>query len=147
MEYPDEVAFAIFYHDVIYNIGDSNNEEKSGREAVRVLKEMEVNQSIINRIEKLILSTKSHEASTNEEKWMIDFDLGILGQSWEVYDGYSKSIRQEYKKTPKLLYRKGRKKVLKHFLEKDTIYKTDKFISLYEEQARKNLHQELQSLS
>jgi predicted metal-dependent HD superfamily phosphohydrolase len=146
LKHPEEVAFSIFYHDIIYNIGDNQNEEKSGREAVRVLQEMGVEPTVTERINQLILATKSHESKTQDEKWMIDFDLSILGQSWEVYEGYSKKIRQEYKKIPSLLYRNGRKKVLKHFLEKKSIYKTEQFISLYELNARNNLKQELQNL-
>lgn len=146
LEQPKEVAFAIFYHDIIYNIGDTKNEEKSGREAVRVLAEMGVDKETTERVNQLILATKSHEANTEDEKWMIDFDLAILGQSWEVYEGYSKKIRTEYKKIPSLLYRNGRKKVLKHFLEKDSIYKTETFIELYEQKARENLQKELSNL-
>lgn len=146
LKQPEEVAFAIFYHDIIYNIGDSKNEEKSGSEAVRVLEEMGVDSIKTNRINQLILATKTHEAETNDEKWMIDFDLGILGQSWELYENYSKNIRKEYKKIPSLLYRNGRKKVLKHFMDKESIYKTEEFKSLYEQKARENIQNELLSL-
>jgi len=75
-----------------------------------------------------------------------DADLSILGQSWEVYFTYSKHVRKEYGQYPLFLYKKGRKKVLKHFLDMERIFKTDHFFELYEKHARVNLQRELEIL-
>lgn len=77
---------------------------------------------------------------------MIDFDLAILGSPIARYNLYSELIRKEYRKVPTFLYKKGRKKMLKHFLEKPFIYSTSTFKILYEKQAKKNLQAELNSL-
>ena len=74
----------------------------------------------------------------NDEKWMIDFDLGILGQPWNRYFEYTKQIREEYKSVPNFMYKRGRRKVLQHFLNKSNIYATDSFYEQYERQAREN---------
>lgn len=140
---PDEVAFAIFYHDIVYSIWEKDNEEKSAELAVRRLSDIVISSDTIY---KHIIATKTHEGITNDAKFMIDFDLAILGQSEEVYQKYAKLIRQEYRLIPSMIYKKGRIQVLQHFLDKKTIYQTDTFINLYEENARKNIQNELNEL-
>ncbi len=142
----NEVAFAIFYHDIIYKIGPSNNEEKSAEMAQRSLLKIDFNPKSIQNIVELILCTKHHSAKSEDEKWMIDFDLSILGQASEIYQSYAQKIRGEYKQIPSLIYNPGRKKVLKHFLGKDFIFQTDIFREKYEDNAIINLESELNSL-
>ncbi|TCI91100.1 HD domain-containing protein [Tenacibaculum sp. M341] len=146
LETPDTIAFSIFYHDVIYNIWKKDNEERSADYAVDELSKISLSKEILENIQEQILATKTHESSNNDSKLLIDFDLAILGQSEEIYESYTKAIRKEYKLIPNLLYKKGRKKVLLHFLDKKSIYKTETFVSLYEKKARVNLRNELKDL-
>lgn len=144
---PKLVAFAIFYHDIVYSIWSKNNELDSARLAKHHLKESSLDDSYIAQIFDLILVTKDHQPKTNtDENWMIDFDLAILGQPWESYILYSQQIRKEYGIVPTVLYKNGRKKVLRHFLKKNNIYNTSVFLELYELQARTNLETELKTL-
>lgn len=147
LKQPKEVAFAIFYHDIIYNIWSNKNELKSAKLAQKYLKATKLDDSAINRIFNLILVTKNHEPKDNvDEKWMVDFDIAILGQPWEDYLQYTKHIREEYASVPKLMYKQGRRKVLVHFLNKERIYQTEIFFKLYELEARNNLNKELEIL-
>ncbi|NER17354.1 HD domain-containing protein [Spongiivirga citrea] len=146
IEHQEELQWAIFYHDIVYNIWKKDNELKSAEKAEQILRRSLHYSTGVGRIYNLILSTKTHEAKTNDEAYMIDFDLAILGQSAEVYNKYANKIRKEYSMVPMPLYRKGRKRVLKQFLEKQQIYQTEMFISKYEEQAKVNLNQELNTL-
>ncbi len=144
---PQEVAFAIFYHDIIYDIWSKKNELKSAELAKRHLESYQVNDNNIIRIFDLIMVTKDHTPKQNsDEKWIIDFDLGVLGQSWDRYHAYTRKIRKEYGAVPSFIYRKGRKKVLEHFLEKEYVYKTDVFRSRFEIKARNNIKKELEIL-
>lgn len=77
---------------------------------------------------------------------MVDFDLGILGQSWERYYVYTQQIRKEYSSVPNFMYKRRRSKVLKHFLDKNKIYSTAIFYQLFEAKARENLNKELETL-
>jgi len=146
LTYKDDVLWSIFYHDVVYDIWKKDNELKSAQYVEILLKELEISNEQIARVFNLILSTKHHESNTTDEAFMIDFDLAILGQPEAIYSNYTKHIRKEYAKVPGLLYRKGRKKVLDHFLNKRQIYQTEQFISNYEQQARLNLQNELTTL-
>jgi predicted metal-dependent HD superfamily phosphohydrolase len=44
------------------------------------------------------------------------------------------------------MYNKGRKQVLKHFLDRDSLYFTEYFKEKFETQARKNIKRELELL-
>ena len=147
LEHPDEVAYAIFYHDIIYKVWSKNNELKSAELATKYLLLIKWSDTKIRRVFDLIMSTKDHVPGKNKDaKWMIDFDLVVLGQSWDTYYGYTQKIRKEYKTVPSFIYRKGRRKVLNHFLNKKRIYMTDTFYNLYEIKARENMKKELEIL-
>ena len=147
LEQPKTVAFAIFYHDIIYNIWKKDNEAKSAEVAEHVLSELKIEHSFSKKASEIILATKHHQAKTTDEQFMVDFDLAILGQSASVYENYSTNIRKEYSKVPFFLYKSGRKNVLQHFLDKKSIFQTEAFQQHYEAQARLNLSEELKKLS
>ncbi|MFD1002472.1 hypothetical protein ACFQ21_24320 [Ohtaekwangia kribbensis] len=140
----DCIIFSIAYHDIVYNTLQKDNEEQSAALAKQRLTEIAFPADRINKCVQQILATKGHTISDNKDtNFFTDADLSILGASWDVYETYFKSIRKEYSYYPDLLYKPGRKKVLQHFLGMGKIFKTDKFFSMYEEQARKNLSAEL----
>lgn len=140
----ETILFSLFYHDIIYNPLKSNNEEKSAELAEKRMKQLTVPDDMIVLCKAQILATKTHLQSTdNDTNYFTDADLSILGQAREVYSTYSKNVRKEYAMVPDLLYKRGRKKVLNHFLSLDRIFKTDFFYSKYEQAARRNLAMEL----
>jgi len=142
----DTVQFAIWYHDIIYNATKSNNELKSAKFAQKQLKTLQIDQKKIENCATLIISTKKHEILNTENEdnaYLLDWDLAILGTPWESYLTYTQNIRKEYSMFPDFMYKKGRKKVLQHFLERSRIYYTKKYCDLWEIVARKNIQKEL----
>ncbi|MCD0457628.1 hypothetical protein LPB85_19495 [Chryseobacterium sp. LC2016-27] len=143
----ENISFSIFYHDMIYDASSKLNEEKSADVAKERLESLGVNNDKIQNIYEQILATRSHKRSENEDtNFLLDADLSILGKSDEAYLEYTKQIRKEYSIYPDLLYKPGRKKVLKHFLELENIFKTEYFRGKYEIQARENIKSELKNL-
>ncbi|XZF15542.1 HD domain-containing protein [Chitinophagaceae bacterium MMS25-I14] len=143
----DMVVFAIAWHDIIYNTLKQDNEEQSAELAVKRLQELEVTAERIAVCREHILATKGHLVSENADtNYFTDADLSILGAKSNTYHQYAQQIRQEYKFYPDLLYNPGRRKVLRHFLEMEHIFKTAYFSGKYEQQARINLQMELDSL-
>lgn len=141
--------FAIWFHDVIYDTKKSDNEEKSAEFAVEALASLGVPEQTISLAREMILATKHHRADdlSWDMKAFLDLDTSILGAPEEVYKEYSRAIRKEYAWVPDLLYRKGRMKVLKDFLGRERIYSTEEIASKYELQARRNLAEEVRTLS
>lgn len=145
LEFPNEVLYAIFYHDFIYSSSKKDNELKSAKYALQILpKETIIDKDIVFA---MILATKDHQCNgVEDEKWLIDFDLKILAKDWEDYIIYFQQIRKEYSIYPDFLYNPGRKKALTHFLENASIFQTEEFKKLYESKARKNIQKEISQL-
>jgi predicted metal-dependent HD superfamily phosphohydrolase len=143
----DTFVMAIFYHDAIYKVLKSDNEEQSALLFEKRMTQINFPISQITYGKELILATKHHQISENETtNLLIDIDLSILGADWEAYFEYTQQIRREYSIYPDLLYKPGRKKVLQRFLERDFIYKTEDFREKNEVQARGNLQKEIDLL-
>lgn len=141
------VSFSVFYHDIIYDATSKSNEEKSALRAAERLQQLGLDQEMISKISSQILATKSHQYSNDSDtNYLLDADLSILGKDLEVYLDYTQKIRKEYSIYPDLLYKPGRRKVLKHFLELESIFKTSDFRERYEQRAKENIAAELQLL-
>ncbi len=139
------LSFAIFYHDVVYNAKRKDNELVSAEIACEKLALLNVPSEIIALTERHILATQHHKLSAeNDTNTLLDLDLAILGDTPENYKTYTQNIRKEYAMYPDFLYKPARKKVLKHFLQMEYIFKTTYFIQHFEQQARANLQSELE---
>jgi predicted metal-dependent HD superfamily phosphohydrolase len=143
----DAIIFAIVYHDLIYSSLKSDNEERSAEVAVKRLTSISFPESLITLCRQLILATKRHEEADAETNTFTDADLSILGAEPATYKEYTHQIRREYSIYPDLIYNPGRRKVLTHFLEMSSIYKTKAFSDKYEAAARINLQAELTALN
>jgi predicted metal-dependent HD superfamily phosphohydrolase len=140
----DTILFALFYHDAIYHVTRSDNEERSAAIAKKRLEQLNFPSERINRCIQHILATKSHDICDDDDtNFLIDADLSILGQSWDLYERYIRAVRKEYSIFPDFVYNAGRKKVLKHFLEMKRIFKSDHFYMKYEKIARANIQREI----
>ena len=135
--------FSIFYHDIVYDVSCSDNEEESASVCEKRLALLGVQTKLIEEVTQLIVETKTHEPSSKRNALFLDADLAVLGSSEDVYKTYTQNIRKEYATYSDSVYSEGRQKVLKHFLEKERIYVSDYFYELYERKARKNLEWEL----
>ncbi len=141
------LLFAVFYHDIVYNVLRHNNEEKSAALAIKRLESLGADAETIAICNMQILATKEHGISGKKDTDLFtDADLIILGQAPAIYKQYCQQIRMEYAVYPDLAYKPGRKKVLLDFLQMPRIYKTSVCYSLFENQARTNLENELQLL-
>ncbi|SCY64337.1 Predicted metal-dependent phosphohydrolase, HD superfamily [Flavobacterium anhuiense] len=142
LQNPNEILFSIFYHDFVYSASKKDNELKSAEYALSVLpKNVNLNKQLVFDA---ICATQQHQHNAIEDiNWLIDFDLKILAKDWDDYKIYFEQIRKEYRIYPDFLYKPGRAKVLKHFLENEFIFQTDEFRSLYQEKARANIEKEI----
>ncbi len=143
----DVVFFAIWFHDAIYNTWKTNNEEKSADFAHEILRQTDMSPDRINKVVALINATKTHTSDgDNDLDLFLDFDLSILGSEDNIYDVYTRQIREEFSIYPNFVYKNGRKKALRTLLEKAYIFKTDEFRRQFEAKARENMQRELDTL-
>jgi predicted metal-dependent HD superfamily phosphohydrolase len=145
---PDEVEFAIWLHDAVYDPHAADNEERSAMLAREILSELGCPEAKSNNILDLILITRHvQEPATHDQQLIVDIDLSILGQPPGIYNIYENNIRAEYSWVPAEAFRVGRSNILRGFLEKSSIYYTERFESLYGNQARVNLVEALMALA
>lgn len=145
----DAIYFTTWFHDVIYEPKKSDNEIESAKLAAKLLQKLNLPEETITKIEQIILATQTHSPENLDEdgKIFLDLDLSILGADQEIYQNYSRAIRQEYSYVEYSLYRRGRKKVLENFLKRETIFFTENLRERFENQARLNLANEIKELS
>lgn len=143
----DTAMFSVFYHDIVYNALRSDNEAQSADKAQLRLHEIGFPKDQTTQCVLQILATKGHNPGDDiTTQLFIDADLAILGKPTQAYTEYSENLRKEFFIYTDKEYKAGRKKILKHFLAMDRIFKTEHFYNKYEKQARKNIESELSLL-
>ncbi len=135
------------FHDAIYNTHSSDNEERSAVWASEsVLAAGTPEQA--TRIHGLVLATKHSAVPAGRDAMvLVDIDLGILGADIARFEEYELQVRDEYSWVPGPLYRRGRRKILAEFAEREWIYSTDYFRTVFEERARENIARSLARLA
>jgi predicted metal-dependent HD superfamily phosphohydrolase len=129
--HPADVELAIWFHDAIYDTRRDDNEARSADWARATVGE---------RVADLVMATR-HEATPAgiDAQVLVDVDLSILAAPQARFEEYERQVREEYRWVPGPIYRRKRRQVLQSFLERPTIYNTQRFIERYEAQARRNL--------
>lgn len=146
LDISDWAAFyaAILFHDAIYDPRASDNERRSAdlmRERLNGI----LPAASLDRAEALVMATAGHvvpegnESLKKDAALFLDTDLSILGAPPEKFAAYDAAIRHEFAHVPALVYKNGRRAVLKKFLDRDRLYLTELFAERFETQARINL--------
>lgn len=144
-----QVQTAAWLHDVVYDPRAADNEERSAAYAADLLQTLGQPVELIAGVQRLILLTKSHEAGADDGDGQLlsDADLATLGAPPEIYRRYAAAIRREYAWVDEVAYRPARIAVLRRFLQRPAIYHTATMQQEREQQARNNLHSEIERLA
>lgn len=135
-----EVELALWFHDAVYDVKGTDNEQRSADWAAAELVKAGVTPEVIGRVSALILATKHTAAPTEpDQQVLVDIDLAILGAAEPRFAEYGQQIRDEYAFVPEELFKPRRRALLGSFLERPRIYSTSHFHGLLEERARANL--------
>jgi predicted metal-dependent HD superfamily phosphohydrolase len=146
--HPLRLAFAAWYHDVVYDPPAKDNEERSAARAESELQQMTADPQLPSQVAKLILATKSHHkgADDTDGDLFLDIDYSILGSAPAVYQTYAAQIRREYAHLTDDQWRKGRSAFLKSASARTPTFRTALFENLYGPQARANMAAEMAAL-
>jgi predicted metal-dependent HD superfamily phosphohydrolase len=148
LEY-EPIAFATWFHDIVYDPRRDDNEERSAIVARRTMPKLMVHGWMTLRAVALIRATRGHEPpdASFDSALFIDADLAILGADPERYRRYATDIRREHAHLSDDEYRLGRRTILERFLARTTIYHTDPMRDRLEARARANILAELADLA
>lgn len=145
---PDEVEAALWFHDVIYVPGATDNEDRSARLAQSALAACGAPPETRSRVAQLVLATRHLTVPTDQDTQLVcDIDLSILGREPAVFDRFEHAIRREYAHIAEPEYRYQRAAVLTRFLRRESLYQTGYFRDRFEQQARTNLKRVLLHLT
>lgn len=145
---PAEVELALWFHDAVYDPRRADNEERSAEWAWRSILAAGCGEDVAQRVQALVLATRTHEAPAHEPdtQLLVDVDLAILGAAPTRFAESGRQIRAEYAHVPDDEFRAGRARVLSGFLARPRIYATAAFHDALEHRARENLAQALAEL-
>ena len=143
------LAYAIWWHDVIYDPTRNDNEAASAALAQRDLAALGEAPETCAEVARLICLTAGHQVGDDDPEGalLVSIDLAILGRPPEAYDAYARAIREEYAHLPDAFFRPGRAGVLRRMLEAEPLYPDPAYRARLEDQARANLEREISALS
>jgi predicted metal-dependent HD superfamily phosphohydrolase len=137
---PDAVELAIWFHDVIYTIGDKENEQLSANLFMTLTNGLFDN-VFRDRVYQHIMAT-CHDCSeiTNADtKLMVDIDLSSFGLPWAEFLIDSKKVRAEMTHLSDIDYNQKQRSFQLSLLDQPYFYNSDYFHKYYEAQAHENL--------
>jgi len=143
------LTFAAWFHDVVYDARAQDNEEQSAKYSQSCLRKLGVSEEVIKQVTDLILATKKHEVVENnlDLALFLDGDLAVLGSDERKYNEYAAKIRQEYHWLSDDQYKMGRRSFLENLLNRSKIFFVEDINQELEQQARRNIKSEIDTLS
>lgn len=141
----ESVELAIWFHDIVNEPGQPDNEARSAAR-FRELAQEALPRDLVQRVERLVLVTTHREPIMDQDEQVIcDIDLASFGCQWACFLDDSADIQAEFRGSEMAYYRQKRL-ALAAVLRRPRIFATDFFHYLYEFQARDNIRKYLQVL-
>jgi predicted metal-dependent HD superfamily phosphohydrolase len=142
------LALGLFFHDIIYVPGATDNEKRSAKFLHDVAYDPEDDTVVLAK--QVILATK-HEAVASEEVCRLACDIDLIGLAAHpvVFNANSEAIRKEFRLLPDSIYIPGRIAFMSKLLQRDKIYVSQRFTSQFagfEAMARNNIANHINDL-
>jgi predicted metal-dependent HD superfamily phosphohydrolase len=148
MDDPDSVELAVWYHDVIYDAGASDNELMSA-ELFQRRAAGHVDEERIRTIHDLVMVTVHNRVapSTEDQGFMVDIDLSSFGLPWDRFLRDSVAVREEFPHLSDEEFYPKQKGFLQSLLQREHFCYTEFFRLRHEERARTNIQRYLDELA
>jgi len=111
-DFDDELFLAAVYHDAVYNPKANDNEEQSAKLFLEHATSSGLTETQKKNINQFILDTKTHQASSEKSKLLIEADLNILSQPFGKLIEYEYQIFKEFQFVDYKVYKPKRLEVL-----------------------------------
>jgi predicted metal-dependent HD superfamily phosphohydrolase len=145
LQHPDQVEMAIWFHDVIHDPGQPENERRSA-EYFRRFAAGCMDPDFVLAVEDLIMvTTHCRQPEELDHRFICDIDLASFGCPWECFMRDSEAVKAEYP-GPEEEYYRGKEAFLSAMLQRRRIFLTDFFNARYEQQARDNIQRLLEKV-
>lgn len=146
MQLSDAIELGIWFHDVIYHIGASDNEERSA-ELFLQLSQGQLQEELRQHVGELIMST-THDShpETMDERILVDIDLSSFGLSWDRFTEDGDNVRKEQSHLSDQDFFRKQMRFQESLLNRARFYFSDFFYEKFEARARENLSRHLELL-
>ena len=144
---PDAVEFSIWYHDMIYQPGAVDNEQRSADTFKRETDSLFPKQ-FCNVVNSLIMATLHNkpEILDHDTHYMVDIDLSGFALPWPEFIRDGENIRREMQSQTDAVFNASQKTFYQYLLNRPRIYFSDYFYDNYEVKARENIKDKLETL-
>ena len=141
---PAAVTLAAWYHDVVYEPENGDNEEVSAERARAGLRGL-VDDATVEEVVRLVLLTAGHDPAPGDVDGAVlcDADLAVLASPPEAYAAYASAVREEYGHYSDADFTAGRIAVLEQLLALPALYRLPVTAERWTAPARANLTAEL----
>lgn len=147
MSRPDLVEMALWFHDVIFEPGAADNEQRSA-ELFVACGEGFLDPSFVENVRTLILLTTHRQRPETEEGcFVLDIDLSSFGIPWNDFLRDSRRVREERTDLGDDDYYRAQTGFLRSLLDRPRIFHTAFFHSQYEDTARQNIARAMQLIA
>lgn len=142
---PRTVLLAAWFHDAVYRGIAGEDEEESARLAEERLERAGLPADEVDEVARLVRMTADHRPDPDDgpAALLSDADLSVLGGDSAAYARYLAAVREDFAHIGDADFAAGRAAVVRHLLESDPLFHTDRGRELWEDTARRNLQGEL----
>ena len=144
----DAVRLAAWFHDAVYEVFASDNEERSAELAVAALGSLGFAPDRTAEVARLVRLTAGHAVEPGDRNGALlaDADLAILAAEQPDYDRYAAAVREEYAAVPDETFRPGRAAILRKLADLPELYRIVPARAEWSARARVNLESEIATL-
>ncbi len=135
---PDQVEMAIWFHDVINEAGQPDNEARSAAFFRARADEVMDGGFVAAVIDLILVTTHRDPPSDLDQQFIGDIDLASFGFSWECFIRDTTNLKAEFQGPDEDYYQRKRA-FLEAMLRRPKIFLTEFFNDRYERQARDNI--------
>lgn len=144
------LKLALIFHDFVYEVGASDNEERSAEKANELLEKANISQRNRDIIKKLILTTKPLQALNEDssllEELVSDIDLFGFSLNWIKFLAQNKLVASEFMPDGPTVSGIQKQISFLSSLLKTGVYRSDYYKDVYEHIAKANISKEISRL-
>ena len=136
---PGTLELAIWFHDLVYEPGAEDNEERSAEVFSRLMEPF-LTPEHIDRARQLILTTMHRvQPHGGDERFIADIDLSSLAKPWPQFLADSENLRAEEPDKSDEDFFGGKVRFHRSLLQRQRLFNTVPFQLRHEAQARENI--------
>ena len=139
LQIPEALELAIWFHDVVYQPGAVDNEQRSADQFMATTNGV-FDVTVRNTVYRHIMATRhdGSEVDNTDTKFLLDIDLASFGSPWAEFISDSDNLRLELKDLSDEEFYQKQAAFQDKLFAQPRFFKSDYFYDKYETQARQN---------